>query len=109
MHGLVCAADTLPPFQCSPAMSGLHMLYIVLRGKVFIHLSSVLFVHLLNLSIFLNVCVLYVHCETHTYYCMVISQILLFTYSFSQNNIGDTGAEALAGGLQHCTNLQKLE
>ena len=86
--------------------------YIVLRGKVFIHLSSVLFVHLLDLSIFLNVCILYIHCVTHTHimssYCVVISQILLFTYSLWGNNIGDAGAQALAEGLQYHSNLQML-
>ena len=33
----------------------------------------------------------------------------LFTYSLRGNKVGDTGAQALAEGLQHCTNLQKLE
>ena len=40
---------------------------------------------------------------------MVISCFFLFTYSFRENNIGDAGAQALVKGLQHCTNLQKLE
>ena len=33
----------------------------------------------------------------------------LFTCSLGQNNIGDDGAKALAEGLQHSTNLQKLK
>ena len=37
------------------------------------------------------------------------SCILLFTYSLQGNKIDDAGAQALAEGLQHCTNLQKLE
>ena len=40
---------------------------------------------------------------------IVIGSVLLFTYSLDENKIGATGAQALAGGLQHCTNLQKLE
>ena len=31
------------------------------------------------------------------------------TISLGGNNIGDAGAQALAGILQHCTNLQELE
>ena len=41
--------------------------------------------------------------------------LILSTYSFGRkaidlggNNIGDAGAQALAGILQHCTNLQGL-
>ena len=30
-------------------------------------------------------------------------------YSLRGSNIGDAGAQALAKGLQHCTNLQNLE
>ena len=33
----------------------------------------------------------------------------LFTYSLRGNKVGDTGVQALAEGLQHCTNLQNLE
>ena len=33
----------------------------------------------------------------------------LFAYSLRGNKVGDTGAQALAEGLQHCTNLQNLE
>ena len=33
----------------------------------------------------------------------------LFTYSLRENNIGDAGAQALAEGLQRCTNLLKLK
>ena len=29
--------------------------------------------------------------------------------SLGKNSIGDTGAKALAEGLQHCTNVHKLE
>ena len=36
------------------------------------------------------------------------SVCLFFTYSLYWNYIGDAGAQALAGGLQHCTNLQEL-
>ena len=32
----------------------------------------------------------------------------MFIFSLDQNNIGDAGAQALAEGLKHCTNLQKL-
>ena len=42
--------------------------------------------------------------------------LVLSTYSFGSktidldsNNIGDAGAQALAGILQHCTNLQELQ
>ena len=38
----------------------------------------------------------------------VASSILLLTYSLERNKIDDIGAQALAEGLQHCTNLQKL-
>ena len=40
-------------------------------------------------------------------YCI----FLFFTYMYSlrENNLGDAGAQALAEGLHHCTNLQKLE
>ena len=31
------------------------------------------------------------------------------TYSLQGNNIGIEGAQALGGGLQHCTNLQELK
>ena len=34
---------------------------------------------------------------------------LLFMYSLWGNKIGDSGAQAVANGLQHCTDLQKLE
>jgi hypothetical protein len=34
---------------------------------------------------------------------------LLFTYSVGYNRIGEAGAQALAKGLQHCTNLQELK
>ena len=30
-------------------------------------------------------------------------------YSLYENNIKDAGAQSLAEGLQHCTNLQKLK
>ena len=30
-------------------------------------------------------------------------------YSLERNNINGAGAQALAEGLQHCTNLQKLK
>ena len=40
---------------------------------------------------------------------VVIIVALLFTYSVGYNSIGDAGAQALAKGLQHCTNLQELE
>ena len=33
---------------------------------------------------------------------------MLFTYSLYKNNIGDTGALALAEGLQHCSILPKV-
>ena len=36
------------------------------------------------------------------------SDELLFNYSFDTNNIGDTGAQALAEGLKGRTNLQTL-
>ena len=49
---------------------------------------------------------------------VVISQVLLFTYSFYLyllftyrlwgNNVGDAGAQALAEGLQYCNNLLEL-
>ena len=35
--------------------------------------------------------------------------ILLFTYSVRYNGIGDAGAQTLAEGLWHCTNLQELK
>ena len=35
--------------------------------------------------------------------------VLLFTYSVTYNGIGAAGAQALAKGLQHWTNLQELE
>ena len=35
--------------------------------------------------------------------------LCLLTCRLSSNNIGDAGALALTEGLQHCTNLQKLE
>ena len=35
-----------------------------------------------------------------------IVMVLLFMYRLGENNIGYAGAQALAGGLQHCTNLQ---
>ena len=35
--------------------------------------------------------------------------VLLFTYRVGRNSIGEAGAQALAKGLQHCTNLQELE
>ena len=34
---------------------------------------------------------------------------LMFIYSLRGNNISDAGAQALAEGLQHCSNLQMLE
>jgi hypothetical protein len=34
---------------------------------------------------------------------------LLLTYSVGFNSIGEAGAQALANGLQHCTNLQELK
>ena len=40
---------------------------------------------------------------------MINHCVLLFTYSLWNNKIGDAGAQALAEGLQHCSNLQKLE
>ena len=40
---------------------------------------------------------------------MMISCVLLFTYSLDENNIDAAGAQAVAGGLQHCTNLQTLK
>ena len=40
---------------------------------------------------------------------VVIGCVLLFTYSLDKNNLGATGIQVLAGDLQHCTNLQKLE
>ena len=40
---------------------------------------------------------------------MVISCVLLFMYSLEGNKIGATGAQALAGGLQHYTNLETLK
>ena len=45
---------------------------------------------------------------THSHSYVVISQILLFIYSFNENNIGDTGARALAEGLQYWSNLHEL-
>ena len=38
-------------------------------------------------------------------------ELFLFVHihSLRENNIGDAGAQALAKGLQYCTNLQKLE
>ena len=39
----------------------------------------------------------------------VASSILLLTYSLRGNKIDDIGAQALAEGLQHCTNLQELK
>ena len=40
---------------------------------------------------------------------IVINQCgLLITCSLRQNKIGDSGAQALAESLQHCSNLQKL-
>ena len=43
--------------------------------------------------------------------CVVISCIFCShtLYSLRKNNISDVGAQALAKGLQHCTNLQHLE
>ena len=35
--------------------------------------------------------------------------VVLFTCSLQKNNISDAGAQALAKGLQYCTNLQRLE
>ena len=35
--------------------------------------------------------------------------VLSFIYSLRGNNISDAGAQALAEGLQHCSNLQNLE
>ena len=57
-----------------------------------------------------------------TFSCSYVTKLIaassdvLSTYSFGRktislggNNIGDAGAQALAGILQHCTNLQELE
>ena len=41
---------------------------------------------------------------------VIISQcVLLFSCSLCGNNVGVAGAQALAGGLQHYTNLQDLK
>ena len=45
---------------------------------------------------------------THAHTIMLGYVVLLFTYSFYGNNIGDTGAQALAKGLQYCSNLLML-
>ena len=48
----------------------------------------------------------------HGVTCVIEYDVLIshssFTCSLGSNNIGDAGAQALAG-LQHCTNLQVLE
>ena len=40
---------------------------------------------------------------------LTIFFVHLFTCRLIGNSIGGDGAKALADGLQHCTNLQKLE
>ena len=45
------------------------------------------------------------HCYSSDYFYFR----LLFTYSFSIKGIDDAGAQSLAKGLLHCTNLQELQ
>ena len=40
---------------------------------------------------------------------VIICCVLLFIYSLDRNNIGAAGAQAVAGALQHCINLQTLK
>ena len=39
----------------------------------------------------------------------ITNRYVAHMYSLYENEIEDTGAQSLAEGLQHCTNLQKLK
>ena len=39
----------------------------------------------------------------------IISCFIVHIYSVGYNSIGDAGAQVLAEGLRHCTNLQELK
>ena len=53
-----------------------------------------------------STCIYYRLLVTHTTQGLYF---IIYIYSLSHNNISDAGAQALAEGLQHCSNLQMLE
>jgi hypothetical protein len=45
----------------------------------------------------------------YTFDSWITNRDITHIYSLDENKIGDAGAQAVAEGLQHCTNLQKLK